>query len=166
VSPDLENKLSGRIRVREGSEWVAVAPETPTLSSAQSPWGGALLERYAHGPYTTNTHRHLSHFVSLHLGDPAPFVWRSQGKQGHKIIEHGSIIVVSRGTEDWVSFAKPVKRIVLNLEPEIFRQAFFENDTALFAHSKLNSKLVFPEASSSQNPYSGRSLYVFNKIMV
>ena len=41
----------------------------------------------------------------------------------------GSIIVVSRGTEDSVSFPKPVKRILLNLEPNALQQAFPDNDT-------------------------------------
>jgi AraC family transcriptional regulator len=129
VSPDLENKAPLRIRVRQGREWVTVAPGVPTLSSAQSPWGGALLERHIHGPYTSDRHQHLSYFVSLHLSDPAPFVWRSQGKRGNKIIEPGSIDVVSRGTEDWVSFPMPVRRIVLNLEPDMFQQVVSESDT-------------------------------------
>jgi AraC family transcriptional regulator len=42
----------------------------------------------------------------------------------------GSIVVLSRGTEDTVSFPKPVKRILLNLETSILKQAFHENDTA------------------------------------
>jgi AraC family transcriptional regulator len=128
MSPALEIKPPIRIRVRQGGEWVGAVPGLPTLSSAQSPWEGALLERHIHGPYTTNRHQHLSHFVSLHLSDPAPFIWRSHGKQGKKIIEPGSVIVVSRGTEDWVSFPKPVKRILLNLEPGVFQQAFPDND--------------------------------------
>jgi AraC family transcriptional regulator len=129
VSRDLENKPPVRIRVRQGREWVTVAPGVPTLSSAQSPWGGALLERHIHGPYTSDRHQHRSYFVSLHLSDPAPFLWRSQGGQGNKIIESGSINVLSRGTEDWVSFPKPVERIVLNLELDVFRQACPEHDT-------------------------------------
>jgi AraC family transcriptional regulator len=129
VSLTLENKPLVRIRVRQGRKWVAVAPGVPTLSSAQSPWEGALLERYIHGPYTSDRHQHLSYFVSLHLSDPAPFVWRSQGEQGNKVIEPGSIDVVSRGTEDWVSFPEPVKRIVLNLEGDMFQQAVSEIDT-------------------------------------
>jgi AraC family transcriptional regulator len=35
--------------------------------------------------------------------------------------------VVSRGTEDCVSFRKPVKRILLNLEPDVFQEAFPDN---------------------------------------
>jgi hypothetical protein len=68
------------------------------------------------------------YFVSLHLSDPAPFTWQSQGRQGKKIIEPGSIIVVSRGTEDWVSFPSPVKRILLNVEPGVFQKAFPDED--------------------------------------
>lgn len=117
--------VPARIRVRQGSEYVALAPGTPLFSSAQSPWDGALLESHAHGPHTAEKHQHLSHFVCLHLGEPAPLVWRSEGKQGNKIIGYGSTIVVSRGTEDTVSFPKPVKRILLNLEPAVFS----ENDT-------------------------------------
>ena len=41
----------------------------------------------------------------------------------------GSIIVVSRGTEDSVSFSKPVKRILLNLEPNVLQRAFPDSDT-------------------------------------
>jgi AraC family transcriptional regulator len=88
-----------------------------------------LLERYSHGPHAVDKHQHLSHFVCLHLGEPAPLVWRSQGKQGNKIIGSGSIMVVSRGTEDSVSFPKPVKRILLNLEPKLFQQTLSDNDT-------------------------------------
>jgi hypothetical protein len=128
VSADLENKARVRIRVRQDGVWAGAAPGPPTLSSAQSPWGNALLERHIHGPYTSNRHQHLSYFISLHLSDPAPLIWRSQGKQGKKIIEPGSIVVVSRGTEDWVSFPNPVKRILLNLEPGVFQQAFPDED--------------------------------------
>jgi AraC family transcriptional regulator len=74
-------------------------------------------------------HQHLAHFVCLHLSEPAPFVWRSEGKPGSTTMGPGSIIVVSRGTEDTVSFPKPVKRILLNLETSLFKQAFPENDT-------------------------------------
>ncbi len=108
---------------------MALAPWSPTLSSAQSPWEGALLERHAHGPHTADKHQHLSHFVCLHLSEPAPFVWRAEGKQGNKTLGSGSILVVSRGTEDTVSFPKPVRRILLNLEPNVLRQALPENDT-------------------------------------
>jgi AraC family transcriptional regulator len=117
-----------RIRVRQGLEWVALAPGSPTLSSAQSPWEGALLERHCHGPHTADKHQHLSHFVCLHLGEPAPLAWRSEGKEGNKTLGAGSIILVSRGTEDSVAFPKPVKRILLNLEPKLFHQAFPDND--------------------------------------
>jgi len=100
----------------------------PALSSAQLPWEGALLERYAHGPHTADRHQHLSHFVCLHLSEPAPFVWRSEGKQGNEMLASGSIIVVSRGSEDSASFPKPVKRILSNLEPNVLQQACPEND--------------------------------------
>jgi AraC family transcriptional regulator len=130
MSPVVENGVAPvRIRVRQGGGSVALAPGTPTLSSAQSPWEGALLERHSHGPHTADRHQHLSHFMCLHLSQPAPFAWRSQGKTGNKIIGSGSIIVVSRGTEDSVSFPKPVKRILLNLEPSVMQQAFPDNDT-------------------------------------
>jgi AraC family transcriptional regulator len=129
MSPVVENRLAPRICVRQGGESVTLAPAMPTLSSAQSPWEGALLERHAHGPHTADRHQHLSHFVCLHLSEPTPFIWRSQGKQGNKTIGSGSIIVVSRGTEDSVSFPRPVKRILLNLEPKLLQQAFAENDT-------------------------------------
>jgi AraC family transcriptional regulator len=130
VFPAVENRLAPvRIRVRQGRDCVALAPGSPTLSSAHSPWQGALLERHSHGPHTADRHQHLSHFVCLHLGEPAPFVWQSQGKTGNKMIGSGSIIVVSRGTEDSVSFPKPVKRILLNLEPKLLQQVSPDNDT-------------------------------------
>jgi len=119
---------SNRIRVRQGNEFVALLPGLPTLSSAQSPWEGALLERHVHSPYTIDKHQHLSHFVCLHLSEPSPFLWRSEGKRGNKTMGPGSIIVVSRGTEDEVSFPKPVKRILLNLETRLLQQALPEND--------------------------------------
>ena len=37
--------------------------------------------------------------------------------------------MASRGTEDSVSFPKPVRRILLNLEPSVFQQAFPDSDT-------------------------------------
>ena len=130
MRPVAENRLAPvRIRVRQGQESVALAPSIPTLSSAQSPWEDALLERHAHGPHTADRHQHLSHFVYLHLGEPAPFMWQSEGKQGNKIVGSGSITIVSRGTEDSVSFPKPVKRILVNLEPKLLQIAFSENDT-------------------------------------
>jgi len=89
----------------------------PTLSSAQSPWESALLECHAHGPHTGDRHQHMSHFVCLQLSRPAVFGWQS-----------GSVFVMSRGTEHSVSFPKPVKRILLNLEPTLLQQAFSEND--------------------------------------
>jgi AraC family transcriptional regulator len=129
VPPVVENKLAPRICVRQGGESIALAPGIPTLSSAQSPWEGALLERHSHGAHTADRHQHLSHFVCLHLSEPAPFVWRSQGKTGNKILSAGSILLVSRGTEDSVSYPKPVKRILLNLEPSLLQKALLDNDT-------------------------------------
>jgi AraC family transcriptional regulator len=119
---------SDRIRVRQGKEFVALLPGMPTLSSVQSPWEGALLERHVHFPHTIEKHQHLSHFVCLHLSEAAPFVWRSEGKAGNKIMGPGSIVLVSRGTEDTVSVPKPVKRILLNLETSLLQHAFAEND--------------------------------------
>lgn len=128
--PAVENRpVPVRIGVRQGKEFVALVPGMPALSSAQSPWEGALLERHAHFPYTIDKHQHLTHFLCLHLSEPAPFVWRSEGKLGNKTIGPGSIIVVSRGTEDTISFPKPVKRILLNLETSVLQHAFPENDT-------------------------------------
>lgn len=123
--PAAENRLApDRIRVLQGQECVALAPWVPTLSSAQFSFEGALLERHAHGAHATERHQHLSHFLCLHLSEPAPLIWRSEGKQGNKIIGPGSIIVLSRGTEDAGSFPKPVKRILLSLEPNVLQQAF------------------------------------------
>ena len=124
----MENRLANdRIRVRQGMQFVALLPGMPTLSSARSPWEGALLECHSHLPYTVDKHEHLS--FCLHLSEPSPFVWRSEGKQGSTTLGPGSIVVVSRGTEDTVSFPKPVKRILLNLETSVFKQAFPEDDT-------------------------------------
>ena len=128
--PPVENRPdSVRIRVRQGQECVELAPWIPTLSSARSFLRDVLLERHVHGPHSTGKHQHLSHFVCLHLSEPAPFVWQSQGKRGKKIIESGSIMLVSRGTEDSVDFPKPMKRILVNLEPGLLRQALPDDDT-------------------------------------
>jgi AraC family transcriptional regulator len=133
----MENRPTpARIRVRQGHDCVALAPGIPTLSSAQSPWEGALLERHVHGPHTADRHQHLSHFVCLHLSEPAPFFWRSQGKQGNKVLGSGTVIVASRGTEDSVSFSKPVRRILLNLEPRVFQEALPDN------HSGRDAELI------------------------
>lgn len=178
--------MSGQVRicVRQGRECIELAPGTPTLSSEQSSWEGALLERHAHGPHTADRHQHLSHFVCLHLSEPAPFVWRSQGKQGTKIIGPGSIMVVSRGTEDSVSFPKPVERILLNLEPSVCSRRFLTmtqdamwnsltNGECLirrlntfFVHSKQISKPASLGAGSSESPCSVRSLCIFKAVMV
>jgi AraC family transcriptional regulator len=126
----VENRSdSVRIRVRQGSEWVELAPGVPTLSSARSSWEGVLFERHVHGPHSTDRHEHLSHFVCLHLSEPAPIIWHSQGKKGNKIIGSGSMILVSRGTEDSISFPKAVRRILLNLEPSLLRRAIPDDET-------------------------------------
>jgi AraC family transcriptional regulator len=117
-----------RIRVRQGESYVVLMPGKPTLSSAQSPWEGALLERHSFGPYTFEKHQHLSHFVRLHIGEPAPMIWRSQGKQGMKVSGPGSIFVWSRGSEHSVSFPDSMAGILLNLEPNLLQQALREND--------------------------------------
>jgi AraC family transcriptional regulator len=114
----MENRpIPDRIRVRQGGEYIALTSGMPTLSSARSPWEGALLECHAHGPHTGDRHQHMSHFVCLQLGEAAAFAGQS-----------GSVFVMSRGTEHAVSFPKPVKRILLNLEPSLLQQAFSEND--------------------------------------
>jgi AraC family transcriptional regulator len=122
--PDL-----ARIRVRRGSEYIELAPWTPSLSSAGSPWEGVLLERHVHGPHSAERHQHLSHFICLHLSDPVPIVWQSQGKRGEKTIGPGSMLLVSRGTEDSVVFPSAVRRILLNLEPGLLLRGFPEADT-------------------------------------
>jgi AraC family transcriptional regulator len=117
-----------RIRVRQGGEYVELAPGVPTLSSARSSWEGVLLERHAHGPHIADRHQHLSHFVCLHLSEPAPIVWRSQGKHEKKVIESGSMLLVSRGNEDSIFYATAVRRILLNLETTLLQRAFPERD--------------------------------------
>ena len=129
LDPQMEVASAQRIRVRQGGECVPLAPGPPTLSSAHSPWKGALLERHTHGPYSTETHQHLSYFLSLHLSEPTPLVWRSRGQDGSRVFEPGSMVLLSRGTEDAVSFPGPVERILLNLNPSILRLAFPEDDT-------------------------------------
>jgi AraC family transcriptional regulator len=125
----MENRLiPERIRVRQDEEDVVLMPGMPTLSSAQSPWEGALLERHAFGPFTFERHQHLSYFVRLHLGEPAPIIWQAQGKQGKKITGPGSIFVWSRGTEHAVSFPTSMTEILVNLEPNLMQQALGEND--------------------------------------
>jgi AraC family transcriptional regulator len=118
-----------RIRVRHGDEFVDLAPGIPTLSSASSPWEGVLLERHDHGPHRADTHQHLSHFICLHLSEPAPVAWQSQGRHGKKIMAPGSVILVSRGTEDSISFPNAVRRILLNLEPSLLKRAFPDKDS-------------------------------------
>jgi AraC family transcriptional regulator len=120
--------IPDRIRVRQGEEYVVLMPGMPTLSSAQSPWEDALLERHAFGPHTFEKHQHLSYFVRLHLGEPAPIIWQAQGKQGMKITGPGSLFVWSRGTEHSVSFPNSMAGILLNLEPNLLQQALEEND--------------------------------------
>jgi len=119
---------SVRIRVRQGEQCVDLAPGVPRLSSARLPWEGVLLESHAHGPHSADTHQHLSHFLSLHLSEPLPVVWQSQGRRGKKTIESGSIFLVSRGGEDSIHFPGAVRRILLNLEPSLLQKANPENE--------------------------------------
>ena len=126
----MENRLGPeRIRVRQGEECVVLVPGMPTLSSAQSPWEGALLERHTFGPHNFERHQHLTHFVVLHISGPAPMSWRSQGKQGTKVTGPGSILAGSRGSEHSLSFPDSIAVILLNLEPNLLQRALPENDT-------------------------------------
>ena len=152
------------VKARRPSHW---CPGIPTLSSAQSPWEGALLECHAYAPYSADKHQHTSHFVCLELSESAPFVW-----------------VMSRGTEHSVSFPKPAKRILLNLEPNLLQQALSENtrgsdvelanqwgrqDTQVeYILRALEADLQagLPGAGSSESPCSVRSLCIFNAVMV
>jgi AraC family transcriptional regulator len=129
IAAVMEKTPSGdRIRVRQGESYVVLMPGMPTLSSAQSPWEEALLERHNFGPHTFERHQHLGYFVRLHIGEPNPMIWRSQGKQGMKISGPGSIFVWSRGSEHSVSFPDSMAGILLNLEPNLLQQALPEND--------------------------------------
>jgi AraC family transcriptional regulator len=114
-----------RICVWRDRQCVPLSP-SPTLSSAHSPWQGALLEHLVHGPHTEDTHQHLSHFLVLHLNGPSPLAWRWNGKTGVKTVGPGAISLVSRGTEDSTSFPEGSRRIVMSLEPCIFQRAFAE----------------------------------------
>jgi AraC family transcriptional regulator len=87
------------------------------------------MERHVHGPHSADRHQHLSHFICLHLSDPVPVVWQSQGKRGEMTIVPGSVLLVSRGTEDSIVFSKAVRRILLNLESSLLKRAFAETDT-------------------------------------
>jgi len=118
-----------RIRVRQGEACVPLAPGSPTLSSGRSGWEGAILELHSHGPHNAEKHQHLSHFLCLHLSEPAPVIWRSAGKQEKGLVKPGSLILLSRGTEDAVIFPKAVRRILLNLEPGVFEWATPEHKT-------------------------------------
>ena len=106
-----------------------LAPATPTISSAHSPWEGVLLERHRHGPYDVDDHEHPSHFLSLHLSEPAPLRWRANGREGSNVVGPGSAVLLSRGTHDSVSFPKPVQRILFTLEPKVFQHALQEHHT-------------------------------------
>ena len=121
-----------RICVWRGRQSIPLSSGAPAVSSAYSPWQGALLERYTHGPHSVDSHVHLSHFLCLHLDGPSRLEWRSNGKTGAKTVAPGSIILLSRGTEDAVSYAgsvpQPPKRIFLTLEPRIFQRAIPEAD--------------------------------------
>jgi AraC family transcriptional regulator len=117
-----------RIRVRQGTRYVELGPGAPTLSSAGSPWEDVLFERHSHGPHTADKHQHLSHFICLHLSEPAPIIWQSQGKQGKKTLTTGSVVFVSRGTEDAISFPNAVRRILFNFEPSLLRRMFPDID--------------------------------------
>jgi AraC family transcriptional regulator len=128
MSSVVENGLN-RIRVRQGGESVELVPGIPTLSSAGSPWEGVLFERHFHGPFNSRMHQHLSHFVCVHLSEPAPFIWRSRLGQGKKTLESGSVILVSRGAEDSIAFPSAVRRILLNFEPSLLKRAISEVDT-------------------------------------
>jgi AraC family transcriptional regulator len=126
----LENRPDpARIRVRRGDEYVELAPWVPSLSSARSPWEDVLLERHIHGPHSADRHQHLSHFICLLLSDPVPISWQSQGKQGKKTMGPGSVLLVSRGTEDSVFFPGAVRRVLLNLEPSLLKRAYPDIDT-------------------------------------
>jgi len=117
-----------RICVWRGRECVPLAPGAPIISSAHSPWQGALLERHTHGPCSVDPHLHLSHFLCVHLNGPSRLEWRSNGKTGAKTIAPGAVSLVSRGTEDAAAFPEGAKRIFLSLEPCIFQCAFPEAD--------------------------------------
>lgn len=125
----LENGGAERIQVRRGPACVPLAPGAPVISSGRSAWDGALLERHTHGPHTADKHQHLSHFLCLHLSEPAPYLWRSEGKHGSTIVEAGSLILLSRGTEDAVIFPKAVRRILVDLEPTLFEWAIPEHSS-------------------------------------
>ena len=125
----LKDGTKRRIRVRQGGECVPLAPATPTISSAYSPWEGVLLERHRHGPYHVDDHEHPSYFLSLHLSGPAPLRWRANGKEGSNIVGPGSAILLSRGARDSVSFPKSVERILFTLEPKVFQHGLQEHYT-------------------------------------
>lgn len=116
-----------RISVWRGRQCVPLPSGPPIISSAHSPWQGALLERHAHGPQSVDPHVHLSHFLCLHLDGPSRIEWHSNGKTGSKAIVPGSIILVSRGTEDAVSYTGSVseaaQRLFLTLDPKLFQHA-------------------------------------------
>lgn len=94
------------------------------VSSACALWRGVLLERHAHGPRRVEYHQHLSHFLCLHLDNPTQVIEQSKGKSESRVLAPGQIVLLSSGTEHEVSFSKPVKRVLLNLEPWLFRETF------------------------------------------
>jgi AraC family transcriptional regulator len=126
----LEASSSVRIRVRQEGYCVPVVAGVPALSSAESPWQGALLERHVHGPYSLDTHQHLSYFLCVHLSSPAPVLWRSGGKAGQSILRPGGSVVLTRGTEDTFSFPQPMERILLNLDLALFQRALPDRASA------------------------------------
>lgn len=118
---------SSRIRVRRGDHFELLVPEAPLVSSAHALWRGVLLESHAHGPHHSEYHQHLSHFLCLHLDSPTPVMEQSKGESKSRILAPGQIVLLSRGTEHEVSFPTAVKRVLLNLEPWLFRETFGED---------------------------------------
>lgn len=144
--PFMENASAERIQVRQGETCVPLAPSSPTLSSGRSGWDGAILELHSHGPHNAEKHQHLSHFLCLHLSEPAPMFWRSEGRQEKAVVKPGSAILLSRGTEDTVTFPKAVRRILLNLDPSVFEWATPEHksgrDVELVNHWGVEDRQV------------------------
>jgi AraC family transcriptional regulator len=114
---------------RDGNGGMISTRPAPVSSSAGSRWEGIVLERHAHGAFSAPDYEYPTHYLCLHLGPPALFAWRSQGKAGRAITGPGAVAVLSRGTQAAVSFPEPVQRLVLKMEWWIFERALQEQRT-------------------------------------
>ncbi len=121
VSPNLSLMSEKRVSVLVHGGSVPLLPSSPVLDSTRSPWKGLYLEKHDLPAVPIPEHEHGTFVLHLQTSERVQMDWHSFGRSGRQTTGAGNLIFLSPGTRDSLLFHGPSRRIVVSIDPVLFR---------------------------------------------